>query len=235
MIENRQNEAKLLVVLVLGILSFRTNQVGIEQEKRTQFPDGGKGCGARGEWPAAQNSGQWPVASESVRERDNAPRLTPHAPRPNDVGDVGGQPRFPGPESGWPIPLLVISGLATHGDGLRFLSRRCQHFRPRSGRFVCLNSAFSQQISTFYGPSVQAMDAQLKGCQYFLSDLDRFRLRELRESQHFSTFYGPSVQAFDTEPGVRQGWWTPAVHRDRPQRFEKAVWRACGSGTPIAR
>ena len=64
---------------------------------------------------------------------------------------------------------------------------------------------------------------------------DRFRLRELRESQHFSTFYGPSVQAMDTEPGVRQGGRTPAVHRDRAQRFEKAVWRAGGSGTPIAR
>src|SRR5208337_3474216 len=71
------------------------------------------------------------------------------------------------PESGWPIPLLVTSGLATGppagvGDGLRFLSRRCQHICPRSGRFVCLNSAFSRHFWTFYGPSVQAMDAQLK-------------------------------------------------------------------------
>src|SRR5271166_3151967 len=29
------------------------------------------------------------------------------------------------------------------------------------GRFVCANSAFSQQISTFYGPSVQAMETRL--------------------------------------------------------------------------
>src|SRR5271166_279990 len=29
------------------------------------------------------------------------------------------------------------------------------------GRFVCGNSAFSQQISTFYGPSVQAMKTRL--------------------------------------------------------------------------
>src|SRR5208282_1876126 len=42
--------------------------------------------------------------------------------------DVGGQPRFPGAIKGVPLLLLVISGLATHGDGLQFLSRRCQHF-----------------------------------------------------------------------------------------------------------
>ena len=44
-----------------------------------------------------------------------------HAPRPNDVG---GQPRFPGARKGVTLPLLVISGLAMHGDGLRFLSTR---------------------------------------------------------------------------------------------------------------
>jgi len=75
--------------------------------------------------------------------------------------DVGGQLRFPGARKGVPLPLLVISGLATHGDGLRFLSRRCQHFCPRSGRFVRLNSAFSRHFWTIYGPSVQIMDAQL--------------------------------------------------------------------------
>ncbi len=80
--------------------------------------------------------------------------------------DVGGQLRFPGARKGVPLPLLVISGLATGppagvGDGLRFLSRRGPHFCPRSGRFVCGNSAFSQQISTFYGSSVQIMDTQL--------------------------------------------------------------------------
>src|SRR5271167_2657727 len=41
-----------------------------------------------------------------------------HAPRPNDVG---GQPRFPGARKWVTLPLLVISGLATHGDGLRFI------------------------------------------------------------------------------------------------------------------
>ena len=49
------------------------------------------------------------------------------------------------------IPLLLISGLATGppagvGDGLRFLSRHCQHICPRSGRFVCSNSAFSRHF-----------------------------------------------------------------------------------------
>ncbi len=36
---------------------------------------------------------------------------------------------------------------------------------PRSGRFVCGNSAFSQQISTFYGSSVQTMETRL-GAQH---------------------------------------------------------------------
>ena len=86
-----------------------------------------------------------------------------HAPRPNDVG---GQPRFPGARQGVPLPLLVISGLATGppagvGDGLRFLSTARQYFCPRLGRFACGNSAISQQISTFYGPSVQAMETRL--------------------------------------------------------------------------
>src|SRR5208337_1367289 len=94
-------------------------------------------------------SGQWPVNAKrgTSRPTPHAPRPTPHVTRL--------------PESGWPIPLLVISGLATHGDGLRFVSRRCQHFCPRSGRFVCLNAAFSRHFWTIYGPSVQTMDAQL--------------------------------------------------------------------------
>ena len=86
---------------------------------------------------------------------------------PHDDWTLGANHVSRAPGSGWPIPLLLISGLATGppagvGDGLRFLSRHCQHICPRSGRFVCLNSAFSRHFSTFYGPSVQAMDAQLK-------------------------------------------------------------------------
>jgi len=40
-------------------------------------------------------------------------------------------------------------------------SRRCQHFCPRSGRFWLLELRVSQHFSTFYGPSVQAMETQL--------------------------------------------------------------------------
>ena len=61
MIEKRQNEANLPVVLIIDILRLRTNKRGIEQEKRTQFPAGGKG--GSNEW--RQNSGQWSVVSES--------------------------------------------------------------------------------------------------------------------------------------------------------------------------
>jgi hypothetical protein len=96
-IEKRQNEANLPVVLIIDILRLRTNKRGIEQEKRTQFPAGGKG--GSNEW--RQNSGQWSVNLEAVE---------------------------------WPAS---------------------------PGRFVCLNSAFSQHFSTFYGSSVQALDTQL--------------------------------------------------------------------------
>ena len=70
-----------------------------------------------------------------------------HTPRPNDVG---GQPRFPGARKGVTLPLLVISGLATGppagvGDG--------------SDRFWARELRVSQHFSTFYGSSVQAMDA----------------------------------------------------------------------------
>ena len=160
---------------------------------------------------------------------------------PHDDWTLGANHVSRAPESGWPIPLLVISGLATGppagvGDGLRFLSRRCQHFCPRSGRFVCVNSAFSRHFSDILRSICSGHGCPTQGAaNTSCPSSDRFRLRELRESQHFSTFYGPSVQALDTEPGMRQGRWTPAVHRDRPQRFEKAVWKAGGSGTPIAR
>jgi hypothetical protein len=87
-------------VLVVARTSLRTNQGEIEPEKRSQFSAGGKGREA------------WGV------ERDNRCRE-----------DVGGQLRFPGARKGAPLPLLVISGLATGppagvGDGLRFLSTR---------------------------------------------------------------------------------------------------------------
>ena len=157
---------------------------------------------------------------------------------PHDDWTLGANHVSRAPESGWPIPLLVISGLATGppagvGDGLRFLSRRCQHFCPRSERFRLLEL---REFSTFLnilrsicsGHGCPTQGAANTSCP----SSDRFRLRELRESQHFSTFYGPSVQSMDTQLGARLGGRTPAVHRDRAQRFEKAVWRACGSGTP---
>src|SRR5271157_1991888 len=108
--------------------------------------------------PSGPNSGSPNSASGRAVGRWRVPR---------DDWTLGANHVSRAPESGWPIPLLLISGLATGppagvGDGLRFLSRHCQHICPRSGRFVCLNSAFSRHFWTFYGPSVQAMDAQLK-------------------------------------------------------------------------
>ena len=59
---------------------------------------------------------------------------------PHDDWTLGANHVSRAPEGGWPIPLLLISGLATGppagvGDGLRVLSRHCQHVCPRSGRF----------------------------------------------------------------------------------------------------
>ncbi len=73
------------------------------------------------------------VASECEDRGDHASHPTPHAPMTLGANQVSRVP-----ESGWPIPLLVISGLATGppagvGDGLRLLSRRCQHFLSSLG------------------------------------------------------------------------------------------------------
>ena len=87
-----------------------------------------------------------------------------HAPRPNDVG---GQPRFPGARQGVTLPLLVIFGLATGppagvGDGLRFIPLHAlTTLLSALGAFCLCEFRVSQQISTFYGPSVQAMETRL--------------------------------------------------------------------------
>ena len=87
-----------------------------------------------------------------------------HAPRPNDVG---GQPRFPGARKGMTLPLLVIFGLATGppagvGDGLRFIPLHAlTTLLSALGAFCLWEFRVSQQISTFYGPSVQAMEIRL--------------------------------------------------------------------------
>ena len=87
-----------------------------------------------------------------------------HAPRPNDVG---GQPRFPGARQGVTLPLLVIFGLATGppagvGDGLRFIPLHAlTTLLSALGAFCLWEFRVSQQISTFYGSSVQAMEIRL--------------------------------------------------------------------------
>src|SRR5271166_1917309 len=87
-----------------------------------------------------------------------------HAPRPNDVG---GQPRFPGARKGMTLPLLVIFGLATGppagvGDGLRFIPLHAlTTLLFALGAFCLCEFRVSQQISTFYGSSVQTMETRL--------------------------------------------------------------------------
>jgi hypothetical protein len=74
------------------------------------------------------------------------------------------------PEERWEQTMFPghqqVVGCVTksHRDAGRCVIASSTHptgFCPRSGRFVCGNSAFSQQISTFYGPSVQSIDTQL--------------------------------------------------------------------------
>jgi len=110
---------------------------------------------------------------------------TSQQPREIPANDgESGHPRFPGARKWVVLPLLVISGLATgprQGWATGFDSfQGAANTSVLAGRFVCLNSAFSQQISTFYGPSVQAMDTQLKALPTLLSSLEAFCLVELR-------------------------------------------------------
>ena len=65
--------SQFALVLIIGISQFRTNQGGIEQAKRTQFPAGGKGWWwSRGGRTVV--TGSRTVASESVSQGDNALR-----------------------------------------------------------------------------------------------------------------------------------------------------------------
>ena len=69
------------------------------------------------------------------------------------------------------LPLLVIFGLATGppagvGDGLRFIPLHAlTTLLSALGAFCLWEFRVSQQISTFYGPSVQAMEIRLSARQ----------------------------------------------------------------------
>jgi len=163
-------QSQLPVVLVVDMLRLRTNQDRIDPENRPNFRPLAWGAGREksGEWRVAGNSGQWSMAREQwsvvseCEERD----VTPHASMTLGANHVSRAP-----ESGRPLSLLVISGLATHGDGLRFHKRRCQHFCPRSGRFVCWNSAFSRHFTVhLFRPWIPSS----RRCQHFLSSLGAF-------------------------------------------------------------
>jgi hypothetical protein len=90
---------------------------------------------------------------------------------------------------------------------------------------VFWNSAFSRHFSTFYGPSVQAMDIPLNALQHLLSSLRAFFwLLELRVSRTFLDQCGPSFQAMDIQvTRQRSGTGRPSVEGDR------AVRRPCPS------
>src|SRR5271166_2372285 len=60
--EKRQNEANFLGVLIVAILGLRTKKRRIEQEKRSQFPAGGKGRRAR----SAEGATHSPASARSV-------------------------------------------------------------------------------------------------------------------------------------------------------------------------
>ncbi len=103
-----------------------------------------------------------------------------HAPRPNDVG---GQPRFPGARTGgdpaaagdlrlghaWrraSIPLHVLTTLWSALGAFCLLEPRGARIWPGNLRNICSDICRcefreSQQISTFYEPSVQAMETRL--------------------------------------------------------------------------
>ena len=142
----------------------------------------GAGRGARGE---SQRAGSDQVTLNAKRGTSrptpHASRLTPHAPM-----TLGGQPRFPGANGGDPaaagdlrlghawrrasIPLhgrLTTLWSAT-GGVLSVGTPRCSDLGQSNLRNICSDicrcefRAKSQQISTFYEPSVQAMETRLE-------------------------------------------------------------------------
>ena len=85
-----------------------------------------------------------------------------HAPRPNDVG---GQPRFPAQKGSAPAASGDLRlGHRAPGRGGRRASiplHALTTLRSALGAFCLWEFRVSQQISTFYGPSVQAMETRL--------------------------------------------------------------------------
>ena len=79
--EKRQNDANLLIVLVIATLRLSTNKCGIEPEKRSQFPAGGMGRGREEDWSV-----------ELVASGERAARHMATCRRPN--GGVGSRYRF---------------------------------------------------------------------------------------------------------------------------------------------
>ena len=124
---------------------------------------------------------------------DDQDRYRQEGQKHDRTGGRWGPISFPGHRTGVPLPLLVISGLATQDNGLRFLSRRCQHFCPRSGRFVCLNSVFSRHSldNLRFICSVHGCPAQ-HAANTSCPRSDSFSLLELRVSRTFLYQLRPS-------------------------------------------
>ncbi len=97
------------------------------------------------------------------------------------------------------------------------------------GRFVCGNSAFSRQISTFYGPSVQTMETRLGARQRrrpvkakrararsCASDVTRKRPSLNRAAWEWSSLQGhaqgPLALGLDPGPVLRGPQWVEAVN-----------------------
>ena len=151
-----------------------------------------------------------------------------HAPRPNDVG---GQPRFPGAKNGGDPAASgdLRLGHRAPGRGGRRASiplHALTTLRSAPGAFGLWEFRVSQQISTFYGPSVQTMETRL-GARQRRRPPTVHRLWEFRVSQQISTFYGPSVQTMETRLGARQRRRPPTVHRGRTHapRLQRPVAR----------
>src|SRR5208282_3684155 len=160
----------------------------------------------------------WPLPRVPLNQGDPPCSFPPWPPGPRQ-GWAAGSDRF------WLLELRVFQ---TFLDNLRPIcsgpgyptQRAANTFCPRSDPFWLLELRVSQHFSTFYEPSVQAMDAQLNAPST-LPVLARTVSGCLNSafSRHFYAFYEPSVQTMDTQvTRQRSGTGRPSVEGDRPVR-----------------
>src|SRR5271157_5679603 len=139
-------------------------------------------------------------------------------------------------QSGWPLPRVPLNQGGPPCSSPAWPPGPRQGWATGSHRFWLLELRVSRTFLDQLRPQLlRPWIPNSMCCHYFLSSLGACRLFELRVSRTFldNLRLICSVHGYAARRAARA-----ADPDDSPRScstFEKAVWRACGSGTPIAR